>query len=34
MLLKAVRKPLGTAKGYWKAAGKYPKAIGKPLGNS
>jgi hypothetical protein len=34
MLLKAVGQPLGTAKGYRKAAGKCPKDIGKLLGNS
>jgi large-conductance mechanosensitive channel len=32
MLLKAVGQPLGTAKGYGKATGKCPKAIGKSLG--
>jgi hypothetical protein len=36
MLLKAIEQPLGTAtvKECRKAAGKCPKAIGKPLGNS
>jgi hypothetical protein len=34
ILLKAVEQPLGTAKGYRKPAGKWPKAIGQPLGNS
>jgi hypothetical protein len=31
---KAVGQPLSTTKGYRKAAGKYPKAIGKPPGSS
>jgi predicted cupin superfamily sugar epimerase len=34
MLLKAVGQPLSTTKGYRIAAGKCPKAIGQPLGNS
>jgi hypothetical protein len=34
MLLKAVGQPLSTEEGYIKAAGKCPKAIGKPMGNS
>jgi hypothetical protein len=35
MLLKVVGQPLGNAlEGCWTAAGKCPKAIGKPLGNS
>jgi hypothetical protein len=34
MILRAIGKPLGTAKGYRKAAGKYLKVIGYPLGDS
>jgi hypothetical protein len=34
IFLKAFGQPLGTAKGYRKAVRKFPKAIGKPLGNS
>jgi hypothetical protein len=34
ILFKDVGQPMGTAKGCTKAAGKWPKAIGKSLGNS
>jgi hypothetical protein len=34
MLLKDVEQLLGLLKGYRKVAGKCPKPIGKPLGNS